>query len=100
MQFSSLRQRKSTKSLYPSLFNIIRNVDFDKELLIEIQKVIEEKQTLTPQEISELAEQTKPATVTTPVTEEERKRVTQSPVPNERETQILTKERINKEEER
>ncbi len=60
---------------------------------LEIQKVIEEKQTLTPQEISELAEQTQPATVTTPVPEEERKRVTQSPVPNERETQILTKDK-------
>ena len=60
---------------------------------LEIQKVIEEKQTLTPQEISELAEQTQPATVTTPVPDEERKRVTQSPVPNERETQILTKDK-------
>jgi len=60
---------------------------------LEIQKVIEEKQTLTPQEISELAEQTKPATVTTPVPEEERQRVKQSPVPNERETQILTKDK-------
>jgi len=60
---------------------------------LEIQKVIEEKQTLTPQEISELAEQTQPATVTTPLEEEERQRVRQSPVPNERETQILTKDK-------
>ena len=59
---------------------------------VKIQKVIEEKQTLSPQEISELAEQTQPATVTTPL-EEERKRVKQSPVPDERETQILTKDK-------
>ena len=60
---------------------------------LEIQKVIEEKQTLTPQEISDLAQQTQPATVTTPLEEEERKRVKQSPVPDERETQILTKDK-------
>ena len=52
---------------------------------LEIQKVIEEKQTLTPQEISDLAQQTQPATVTTPV-------------PDERETQILTKDKEKKED--
>lgn len=60
---------------------------------LEIQKIIEEKQTLSPQEISELAEQTQPATVTTPLPDEERQRVRQSPVPDERETQILTKDK-------
>ena len=52
---------------------------------LEIQKVIEEKQTLTPQEISDLAQQTQPATVTTPV-------------PDERKTQILTKDKEKKED--
>ncbi|MDC0230907.1 Smr/MutS family protein [Aureispira] len=39
--FSFFRKRKSTKSLYPTLYNIIRDIDFNKELLIEIQKVID-----------------------------------------------------------
>ena len=38
---------------------------------VKIQKVIEEKQTLTPQEISDLAQQTQPATVTTPVPDDD-----------------------------
>ena len=64
---------------------------------LEIQKVIEEKQTLSPEEISDLAQQTQPKTITTPLEEEERQRVRQSPLPDEQETQILTKERKDKE---
>ncbi len=36
-------KRKSTKTLYPTLFDIIRVADFDKELLSEIQRVIDEE---------------------------------------------------------
>jgi DNA mismatch repair protein MutS2 len=36
-------KRKSTKTLYPTLFDIIRVADFDKELLAEIQRVIDEE---------------------------------------------------------
>ena len=60
---------------------------------LEIQKVIEEKQTLSPEEISDLAQQTQPKTITTPLEEEERQRVRQSPLPDEQEAQILTKEK-------
>jgi hypothetical protein len=60
---------------------------------VKIQKVIEEKQTLSPEEISDLAQKTQPKTITTPLEEEERQRVRQSPLPDEQEAQILTKEK-------
>jgi len=41
--YSFFKKRKSAKSLYPTLYNIIRDVDFDKELLDEINRVVDEE---------------------------------------------------------
>ena len=87
---------KTLVELSPALLpkkeqNEIELLPEDQE--VEIQKVIEEKQTLSPEEISDLAQQTQPKTITTPLEEEERQRVRQSPLPDEQEAQILTKEK-------
>jgi hypothetical protein len=87
---------KAIVELAPALLpkkeqNEIELLPEDQE--VEIQKVIEEKQTLSPEEISDLAQQTQPKTITTPLEEEERQRVRQSPLPDEQEAQILTKEK-------
>ena len=39
--YAFFSKKKSTKSLYPALYDIIRVVDFDKSLLDEIQQVID-----------------------------------------------------------
>jgi len=41
--YSFFSKRKSAKNLYPTLYDIIRVVDFDKELLDEIQRVIDDE---------------------------------------------------------
>ncbi len=56
---------------------------------LEVQKVIEQKQTLTPEEISDLSVKTKPLIED----DTERKRIQTTPIPDEQETQILTKEK-------
>ncbi|BDS12874.1 endonuclease MutS2 [Aureispira anguillae] len=47
-------KRKSTKTLYPTLYDIIRIADFDKELLSEIQRVIDEEGNIRPNASPEL----------------------------------------------
>lgn len=52
--YSFFNKRKSAKNLYPNLFNIIRVADFDKELLTEIQRVIDKEGNIRPDASPEL----------------------------------------------
>lgn len=52
--YNFFNKRKSTKSLYPTLFDIIRVVDFDQELLSEIQRVIDPEGNIRPDASPEL----------------------------------------------
>lgn len=52
--YSFFSKRKSAKNLYPNLYNIIRIVDYDKELLDEIQRVIDDEGNIRPTASPEL----------------------------------------------
>ena len=52
--YGFFNKRKSAKTLYPNLYNIIRVVDFDKELLDEIQRVIDDEGNIRPNASPEL----------------------------------------------
>ncbi len=41
--YSFFEKRKAARNLYPALYDIVRVVDFDKELLTEINRVIDEE---------------------------------------------------------
>jgi DNA mismatch repair protein MutS2 len=52
--YSFFQKRKSARNLYPAMYNIIRVVDFDKELLDEIHRVIDEEGNIRPSASPEL----------------------------------------------
>ncbi|MCH2023490.1 MAG: Smr/MutS family protein [Saprospiraceae bacterium] len=52
--FDFFNKRKTTKSLYPNLYDIIRNIAFKKELLVEIQKVVDFEGKIKPNASPEL----------------------------------------------
>lgn len=52
--YGFFNQRKTTKTLYPTLFDIIRVADFDPALLAEIQRVIDPEGNIRPDASPEL----------------------------------------------
>lgn len=52
--YGFFNKRKATKTLYPTLFDIIRVADFDQALLTEIQRVIDEEGNIRPDASPEL----------------------------------------------
>ncbi len=52
--YSFFNKRKSTKGLYPTLYDVIKVADFDKDLLQEIQRVIDEEGNIRPDASPEL----------------------------------------------
>lgn len=52
--YGFFNKRKSTKGLYPTLYDVIKIADFDKDLLKEIQRVIDSEGNIRPDASPEL----------------------------------------------